>query len=116
MCVTAKQGLERLSAGERVPKIRMITYESEEARKVLGERYRPGRPDAAYLVQPGGEITEGLDAFLPLLPGLRGGWLITALFRFPMARLFGYLIYRAVARYRYGLFGEVAQKGQEKQT
>lgn len=116
LCVTAKQGIERLALEPAAKNIRMITYESGEAQKILGRRYRPGRPDVAYLVQPGGDITEGLDAFLPLLPGLRGGRLLVRLLGLPLARPLGYLIYRIVARYRYRLFGEVplASKGSGK--
>ena len=116
LCVTAKEEIERLAAKGPPANVRMIAYQSDEARKVLGPRYRPGRPDVAYLVRPGGEIAGGLDAFLPLLPGLRGGWLFTRLFRLPLARPFGYLIYRIVARYRYRLFGEVPLKGPENPT
>lgn len=111
LCVTAKQGIERLALEHPAENIRMITYESGEAQKILGARYRPGRPDVAYLVQPGGDITEGLDAFFPLLPGLRGGRLLIGLLSLPFARPVGYLIYKIVARYRYRLFGEVPLNG-----
>lgn len=110
LCVTAKQGIERLALEHPEENIRMITYESGEAQKILGTRHRPGRPDVAYLVRPGGDITEGLDAFLPLLPGLRGGRFFMRLLKLPLARPLGYLIYRIVARYRYRLFGEVPLK------
>jgi predicted DCC family thiol-disulfide oxidoreductase YuxK len=104
MCVTAKRGLERLrSDGDD---LRMIPYQSEEAREVLGARYHGDRPDAAFLVT-GGRVATGLDAFLPLLPGLRGGRLLAKVFAFPFVKPFGYWIYGLVARYRYKLFGEV---------
>ncbi len=73
LCVTAKKGLERLETHADAAPIRMIPYQSDEAKQALGESYRPGRPDAAFLVRPNGEIARGLDAFLALLPGLKGG-------------------------------------------
>ncbi|HWC51026.1 MAG TPA: DUF393 domain-containing protein [Nitrospira sp.] len=104
MCVTAKRGLERLSSdGDDV---RMIPYQSEEAREVLGARYHGDRPEAAFLVT-GERVATGLDAFLPLLPGLKGGRLLAKVFAFPFVKPFGYWIYGLVARYRYKLFGEV---------
>jgi predicted DCC family thiol-disulfide oxidoreductase YuxK len=104
MCVTAKRGLERLrSDGDD---LRMIPYQSEEAREVLGARYHGDRPEAAFLVT-GERVATGLDAFLPLLPGLRGGRLLAKVFAFPFVKPFGYWIYGLVARYRYKLFGEV---------
>src|SRR2546422_7087382 len=41
-------------------------------RSRLGSEYKPGRPDVAFLVEPDGTISRGLDAFLPLVPGLPG--------------------------------------------
>jgi predicted DCC family thiol-disulfide oxidoreductase YuxK len=104
MCVTAKSGLERLSQGDDV---RLIPYQSQEARQLLGRQYRDGRPEAAFLVTAEGRISSGLDAFLPLLPGLRGGRLLAKLFALPFVKPVGYCLYRLVARYRYRLFGEV---------
>lgn len=105
LCVTAKEGLERLGTGRGVKSVRMIPYQSEEARQVLGTAYCPGRPEAAFLVQPNGDIARGLDAFLPLLPGLRGGRLISALLAVPVMKPIAYVLYRLIARYRYPLFG-----------
>lgn len=110
MCVAAKEGLERMSVGNQVEDIRMVTYQSPEAQAALGSRYRPGRPDVAFLVRPDGTITEGLDAFSPLLPGLKGGRLLRALFQLPLAKPLGYLLYRIMARYRYHLFGATRPK------
>jgi predicted DCC family thiol-disulfide oxidoreductase YuxK len=105
MCVTAKVGLERLrSEGED---LRMIPYQSDEAKQVLGPRYHGGRPEAAFLVTADGNIASGLDAFLPLLPGLRGGRLLAKLFALPLVKPLGYWLYRMIAKYRYHLFGEV---------
>ena len=116
LCVTAKQGIEKLAAAGGPAPIRMITYQSDEARALLGERYGPGRPHAAYLVQPGGVIAEGLEAFLPLLPGVKGGWILLALFRIPLARPAARFLYRMVARYRYCLFGEVSSRDGRKSS
>lgn len=107
LCVTAKEGLEQLGTQHEGKAVRLIPYQSEEAARALGATYRPGRPDVAFLVQPNGAIQHGLDAFLPLLPGLRGGRFVATFLSFPLVKPFAYLIYRLVARYRYRLFGEV---------
>ena len=102
-CVAAREGIERLGGNEAV---RYIPYQSEEAACLLGAAYNPGRrPDAAYLVDREGRISEGLDAFLPLLPGLPGGWIILALLRLPLGRPLAYLAYRIIAKNRYRWFG-----------
>ena len=102
LCVTAKEGLERLGEDQGV---RFVPYQSEEAACRLGSDYRPGRPDVAFLVERDGTISRGLDAFVPLLPGLRGGRVLLALLRIPLVRPVANLVYRLVARYRYQLFG-----------
>lgn len=107
LCVTAKHELERLGTGTAGELVRMIPYQSEEAKDVLGPRYRSGRPDFAFLVGSDGNIVQGLDAFLPLLRGLKGGLFLTGLFRIPLIRPLGRLLYRVLARNRYRLFGEV---------
>ncbi|WP_447986707.1 thiol-disulfide oxidoreductase DCC family protein [Nitrospira sp. Nam74] len=104
LCVTAKEGVERLGNDLNV---RWVPYQSDEARDRLGAQYRAGRPDVAFLVDRDGTIKKGLDAFLPLLPGLRGGRMLQALMRIPFLRPLAYLIYRAIARYRYRWFGSV---------
>jgi predicted DCC family thiol-disulfide oxidoreductase YuxK len=104
LCVTAKEGIERLGTPEDV---RFVPYQSPEAASRLGGAYQPGRPDAAFLVEEDGTIKQGLDAFVPLLPGLRGGWMLLALWRVPLLRPLAYLCYRAIARYRYRWFGEI---------
>jgi predicted DCC family thiol-disulfide oxidoreductase YuxK len=113
LCVTAKQGFERQGTSAVRDHVRMITYQSEEAKDILGPCYRPGRPDVAYLVGSDGDIVQGLDAFLPLLPGLKGGRLLMGLFRIPLIKPLGRLLYRFVARYRYCLFGEVHLEGHQ---
>lgn len=106
LCVTAKDAIER----ETGSAVRFVPYESEEAVRRLGPAYKPGRPDVAFLVEPDGTVRRGLDAFTPLLPGIRGGRLIAWLLRIPPLRPLGYLAYRLVARYRYRIFGELKSK------
>src|ERR1051326_4221541 len=107
LCVTAKKGLERMESHTDAPPIRMVPYQSEEAKQALRESYRSGRPNAAFLVRPNGEIARGLDAFLSLLPGLKGGRILAVLLSLPLVKPFGYLLYWFVARYRYSIFGTV---------
>jgi len=104
LCTTAKKGLEQLGKDQDV---RFVPYKSEEAVIRLGADYRPGRPDAAFLVEGDGTISTGLDAFLPLVPGLPGGRILLAMMRVPFLRPLAYLLYRLIARYRYKLFGSV---------
>jgi len=111
LCVTAKNGLERLGTHAEATPIRMIPYQSEEAKQALGEGYRPGRPNVAFLVRPSGEISRGLDAFLALLPGLKGGRVLAMLLSLPLVKPFSYLLYWLVARYRYSIFGKVSLAG-----
>jgi predicted DCC family thiol-disulfide oxidoreductase YuxK len=111
LCVTAKNGLEQLGTHADATPVRMVPYQSEEAKQALGGSYQPGRPNAAFLVHPNGEIARGLDAFLALLPGLKGGRILSALLSFPVVKPFGYLLYWFVARYRYSIFGQVPLEG-----
>ena len=104
LCVTAKEGLERLGTD---PGVRFVPYQSEEAACRLGGDYKPGRPDAAFLIEPDGTINRGLDAFLPLVPGLPAGRVLHAVLRVPLIRPLAHLAYRLVARYRYRWFGSV---------
>lgn len=104
LCVTAKEGLE--SRGPRGP-VRFVPYQSEEAARRLGDAYRPGRPDAAFLVGADGGIQRGLDAFLPLLPGLPCGRLLTVFARSWPFRWVALRLYRVIARHRYRWFGAV---------
>ena len=104
LCVTAKQGIERI---ETEPGVRFVSYQSEEAARCLAADYRPGRPDAAFLIERDGTIKKGLDAFVPLLPGLRGGWLLLALWKVPALRPLAYAMYHVIARNRYRWFGAV---------
>ena len=104
LCVTAKETLERGADGGDV---RFVPYQSEEAAHCLGSDYTSGLPDAAFLVEDDGTIKKGLDAFVPLLPGLRGGWILLALWQVPLLRPVAQALYRVVARYRYQWFGAV---------
>ena len=104
LCMAAKEGLQKLGARDDV---RYIPYLTDEARSCLGDAYKPGRPDAAFLVMPDGTIRRGLDAFLPLLAGLPKARLWMTLMRLPLLRPLAYLLYRVVARYRYAWFGRV---------
>jgi len=110
LCVTAKEGLERLEGARLDGKVRFVPYQSEEAARCLGSEYRPGRPDVAFLVDADGRVSRGLDAFLPMLPGLRGGRMLLALMRIPVLKPLADLAYRVVARYRYRWFGQVPSR------
>jgi predicted DCC family thiol-disulfide oxidoreductase YuxK len=94
----------------------MVPYQSEEAKQALGEGYRPGRPNVAFLVRPNGEIARGLDAFLALMPGLKGGRVLAAFLSCPLVRPFGYLLYWFVARYRYSIVGTVPLAGASENS
>lgn len=116
LCVTAKKGLERLGAQVDATPIRMVPYQSEEAKQALGDGYRPGCPDVAFLVRSNGEIASGLDAFLALLPGLKGGRAFSVLLGLPLVKPFGYLLYWFVARFRYSVFGLVPLAGAQENS
>jgi predicted DCC family thiol-disulfide oxidoreductase YuxK len=107
MCVTAKEGIERLGANGDV---QFVPYQSEAAAGHLGKEYKPGRPEVAFLVERDGQIRRGLDAFLPLLPGLPGGRILATMLKVPLLRPLAYLLYRLIARYRYRWFGSVPLK------
>ncbi len=66
-------GLERRGVDQTITGIRFLAYQSEAARIAVGQQYRPGRPEAAFFVQPSGKILQGLDEFSPLLPHLSRG-------------------------------------------
>lgn len=107
LCVAAKDGLDRAGLGAPDSGVRMIPYESREAMSALGERYRPGPPTMAYLINPAGEVSQGVDAFLPLITGLPGGGLIRWLLRWSPASALAERVYGVIARHRYRLFGAV---------
>jgi predicted DCC family thiol-disulfide oxidoreductase YuxK len=116
LCVTAKKGLERLESRADAAPVRMVPYQSEEAEQALGPSYRPGRPNVAFLVRPNGEIARGLDAFLALLPGLKGGRALSGILSLPLIKPLGYLLYWFVARYRYSIFGQVPLAGSSAKS
>lgn len=122
LCVTAKEGLDRLQAAgrgtekEQGVRVRLVPYQSEEAARQLGSWYRPGRPDAAFLLDQQGNLHRGLDAFLPLLPGLPGGRVLAGLTRVPFLRPLARLLYEMVARNRYRWFGAVTAKNSTQSS
>src|SRR3989442_4164185 len=105
LCVTAKEGLERLGPDPQQSDIRFVQYQSEEAASRLGSEYKPGRPDVAFLVEPDGTISRGLDAFLPLVPELPGGPVLQAILPVPLNPPLAYLAYRLVPRCAFHWFG-----------
>lgn len=110
LCVAVKDRFEHQKPNKAGTSLRMITYQSDEAKRVLGPSYRPGRPEVAYLIGPGGQIREGLDAFLPLLSGLKGGTYLQRLISFPIVSPLARAAYNILARYRYRLFGAVSSQ------
>ena len=107
LCVSTKQKLEGIGVGQAESEIRFLAYQNETAKEMLGANYRSGRPDVAFLVRPSGEVLQGLEAFLPLVPKLPGGKLLLWWLQFPSAkRLVGWA-YRIMARHRYRWFGKV---------
>ena len=109
LCVRAKAGLERWGRESPEQPVRFVPYQSEEAARRLGAEYQPGRPEVAFLIRPDGKIQRGLEAFLPLLPGLPGGRLLLTLARVPFLKPLAVLAYRLVARNRYRWFGAVTR-------
>lgn len=109
LCVATKARLEQAGAGGAGFEVRFLPYQCDEARQALGSRYRPGRPEMAYLIGPSGEIREGLDAFLPLAPGLPGGRAAVQFLRVPYATVVARWLYRLIARSRYRLFGSLGR-------
>jgi len=68
LCVTAKEGLERLGPAPQQSGIRFVPYQSEEAASRLGAEYKPGRPDVAFLVEPDGTISRARAPCHPARP------------------------------------------------
>jgi len=106
LCVATKLKLEQAGVGQAASNVRFIPYRSAEAKQALGPLHGPGRPDMAFLVHPSGDITQGVDAFLPLAHALPAGRLLLWFTRIPLAKRFLRLLYRLIARHRYRLFGE----------
>lgn len=106
LCVSTKQKLEQAGVGQAGSDVRFLPYQSDEAKRALGQKYCLDRPDMAFLVQPSGEVHQGLDAFLPLVPSLPGGRLLLWCLRIPLAKRLAEWGYGMIARHRYRLFGE----------
>jgi predicted DCC family thiol-disulfide oxidoreductase YuxK len=113
LCVSTKQKLEELGVGRAESDVRFLAYQSEAAKRMLGSNYRPGRPNVAFLIRPSGEVVQGVEAFLPLVPILPGGKLLLWWLRFPSAKRLAEWGYRMVARHRYQWFGEAEPSSRQ---
>ena len=113
LCVSTKQKLEALGVGQAESDVRFLAYQSEAAKRKLGLNYRPGRPNVAFLIRPSGEVVQGVEAFLPLVPVLPGGKLLLWWLRFPSAKRLAEWGYRIVARHRYQWFGEAEPSSRQ---
>jgi predicted DCC family thiol-disulfide oxidoreductase YuxK len=109
LCVATKEKLEESARADHAG-VAFIPYQSEQAKRALGSLYQAGRPDMAFLVEPSGAVRQGLDAFLPLAPGLRGGRFLISLLRLPLAKRAAEWAYRIVARHRYRWFGAIRHR------
>jgi predicted DCC family thiol-disulfide oxidoreductase YuxK len=76
LCIFVKSKLDQLRVGQAGTDVRFLTYQSDEALIALGREYRPGRPAVAFLIRPFGEVLQGLNALLSLVPNLPGGKLL----------------------------------------
>ena len=113
LCVSTKQKLEAVGVGQAESDVRFLAYQSEAAKRMLGSNYRPGRPSVAFLIRPSGEVIQGFEAFLPLVPILPGGKLLLWWLRFPSAKRLAEWGYRVVARHRYQWFGEAEPSSRQ---
>lgn len=103
MCSATKTALEHWPGSPH--SVRYVPYHSQEAMALLGERYVPGQPEVAYLIEPGGHLAEGLASFLNLLPRLPGGGAVVFLLRLPLILHLATAAYKVMARNRYRWFG-----------
>lgn len=108
LCLSVKNDLERRGVSQTRTGVRFVAYRSEAAGIDLGRRYRLGRPETAFFVQPSGKILQGFDGFSPLLPHLPGGMLVQWGLRLGTVRQLAEWGYRLIACDRYRWFG-VAQ-------
>lgn len=113
LCVSTKQKLEAVGVGQAESDVRFLAYQSEAAKRMLGPNYRPGRPNVAFLIRPSGEVVQGFEAFLPLVPIFPGGELLLWWLRFPSAKRLAEWGYRMVARHRYRWFGEAEPSSRQ---
>lgn len=103
VCVAVKQKLEQTRFSGHTA---FVPYASQEARERLGRGYQPGqRPPMAYWVDERGTVVGGLEAFLPLVTGLRVGKIFMVFWRFRVCRLMVRALYKLVATHRYRWFG-----------
>lgn len=103
LCVAVKQKLERARLSAQTE---FVPYASQKARERLGRDYQPGqRPPMAYWVDERGTIVGGLEAFLPLITGLRIGNVFMFFWRFRVCRVIVLALYKLVATHRYRWFG-----------
>lgn len=108
LCMTVKGRLEKQGTEVSGAPVRMIAYQSEEAKRLLGPSYSPGPPEVALLVGPDGDTSRGLDAFLPFLKHFKGGETLRRVISYPCTRRLALFLYRVLARNRYRLFGAVS--------
>jgi predicted DCC family thiol-disulfide oxidoreductase YuxK len=113
LCVFTERKLEEAGVGRAESDVRFLAYQSEAAKRILGSNYRAGRPDVVFLIRPSGEVLQGVEAFLPLLPNLPGGKLLLWWLRFPSAKRLAEWGYRMIARHRYRWFGEAEPANQQ---
>ncbi|MBX3326327.1 MAG: DUF393 domain-containing protein, partial [Nitrospira sp.] len=73
LCVSVKMALEQREVNPTRTGIQFVAYQSKAARVALGQRYRCGRPETAFFIQPSGKVLQGLAAFSPILPYIGGG-------------------------------------------
>ena len=79
--------------------IRMVPYQSEEAKQALGKSYRPGRPKPPSWSVLTGRLPVGLMPFWPSCLASRVGGSSQSSLSFPLVKPFGYLLYWFMARY-----------------
>jgi len=107
LCVATKEWVEQVGGGAVGEEVRFLPYQSEEAMKALGDVYRPGRPDMAFLIHSSGKVLQGLEAFQVVASHLPGRKLWLWGLRFPPTKRLAEWAYRNIARHRYRWFGSV---------
>jgi predicted DCC family thiol-disulfide oxidoreductase YuxK len=104
--VFVKTKLDQLRVGQAGTDVRFLTYQSDEALVALGQECRPGRPAVAFLIRSSGEVLQGLNAFLPLVPNIPGGKLLLWWLGSPSEKRLAEWGYGMIVRHRYQWFGE----------
>ena len=110
VCVATKEQLEQQ---DQEGGVRYVPYQSHEAACRLGASYLRGRPDSAFLVGADGRVTQGIDAFLSVLPGMRCGRVIVGIFKLPGIYRLAKAFYPVFARNRYRWFGAVTKSSSD---